>query len=623
MFVPKATIDRVVESLLQSDKATTAATTRDALTWDQSSIFMSLGLKNKALMKQGMDLYAKTMSGFQVNMVRLVSAVQSGEYDMATAVKRFRSIISDSYINLFKAGAMSVGNPYYADAAIGLSKRDLAFINKARRYETSFFKKFMIDVQNPNHSPVHPYLKRATYYADSGRAQFFNGMVMGSGDNVEIHWVLGVVEEHCGDCPILASKTYTWKTLPTTPCAGGTECLFNCKCHLEFTARKGTAASSLGMPSTTPGSATPEALSAPGRWASVVNSAGQEMTGNLVSEMDDLFAKVNKARQMIHISTDPVVKREWIDLRRDLNDAIIQRVKSGAYEAKPTTSVSALLDVIDSAQLKVSQVIPYKNLYVGQEVLMVRGDFFTEGIVVIRGTQAYVKTSKGLSYQVNDATDIILGGNGAKEESALSAKTGKYMEIEQIPERYANEETMGKWLASYDQTKTLVAHELFIYTNDELNSVYAYQEHAYSSINRYLRKKDTLLTSYDKKNMSLLDSALDKGKLKQDTVLYRCADPPKNIEKFHVGTTFVDRGFISSSVQKSAAENFYRTDKWRIKILAPEGTPALSVPELVVGEVRAGLTKREQEIILHRGLTYRVVEINVSEESMTIEVVSP
>lgn len=52
-------------------------------------------------------------------------------------------------------------------------------------------------------------------------------------DNVYYDWMMGVVEKHCGDCPVLAAGgPYRAADLPTVPGAGETECTVGCCCYL-------------------------------------------------------------------------------------------------------------------------------------------------------------------------------------------------------------------------------------------------------------------------------------------------------------------------------------------------------------------------------------------------------
>lgn len=399
--------EELLRRIEESDKAISGAVARDKIMWSQTGIFMDIGLQNKALMQQGMSMYNAAVAKMRVDMTNVVSDFMNGRVDTAGAISRFKSFTSRAYQDVFKAGAVAMGNPYYADPAIGLTKKDLAFISSARRYELSFFKRFLLDMSNPNHRPAHPYLQRAGYYADSAKSQFYNGMVNGAGENVEIKWVMGNVEEHCHDCPILASKTYTWQTLPTTPGAGDTECLYNCKCHLEFQRRvSGPVGGGVPMP-TGSGTAT-QSTQLPGRWSSVTSPSGQELTGTIVSDMDYLYSAMNKARQMITLSSGPE-KADWIAQRKDINKEIIRRMKDSNVRVTPTISVNDLVKTVRDAQTKATGgVLTANQMAAGTEVLMITGDRVVQGIISLRNAQVYIDTAAGSHFAYNDVKDILL-----------------------------------------------------------------------------------------------------------------------------------------------------------------------------------------------------------------------
>lgn len=78
--------------------------------------------------------------------------------------------------------------------------------------------------------------QRAGMYINSSREAFERGHLRAAfaADMTEERWVLGAAE-HCDDCTELASRNWvSIGTLGTFPGAGETECLTNCKCHLDY-----------------------------------------------------------------------------------------------------------------------------------------------------------------------------------------------------------------------------------------------------------------------------------------------------------------------------------------------------------------------------------------------------
>jgi hypothetical protein len=628
MWLREDIAEELLARIEESDKAISGAAARDKIMWSQTGIFMDMGMANKKVMQQGLELYQQTMGQFRQDMMGLVSRFQTGTMGIPQALAAFKSISGRYYQTLFKAGAMSMGNPYYADPAIGLTKKDLAFISSARRAEGRFFKRFLLDMSNPNHVPVHPYAKRAGYYADSGKAQFFNGMVNGAGENVEISWVLGTVEEHCHDCPVLASKTYTWQTLPTTPGAGDTECLFNCACHLEFHKRQSGTGTQGGLPMM-PGSATPAATEAPGRW-SKVTVGGVDMEGMLVKEFDDMFAQMNKARQMTHITTGEV-RKEWIQTRRALNDAIIQRAKQGGYRVTPTTSVIDLLAAVDRATSKgLTQVFTIDTVVNNQQIAFLRGDVLMLGKISIINNNVFVNTSKGTQFRYSEKSDILLGvPSDAKPAPApvpmAPAEPAPAPVIAAAPEvmyrefdQYNRHST--RWTDTAFQEASDIVAVSDRYTTGQHIAIRDYGGFGYTGMNGYLREGNVigdwgLRTT--KSRIHQMDAAMVKGQLTEDIVLHRVS----NVENFgtlRVGKVFTDPGFVSASTQMEGTESMMRSTKWRLRILVPEGTPAVSMPKALG---RLATVVDELEIVLPRSSQFKVIEVDQHSRIMTIELV--
>jgi hypothetical protein len=410
MNISWSDVDSLVDLLEESDKAITGAVARDPIAWAQTNIFFTLGMRNPEIAKKGWDIYNSTMANFREDMIRLISDYRAGILDMESAIAKWKAFAGDHYKNLFQAGAAAVGNPYYAQ--MELTSKDLAFISSARRAESSYLKSFLVKMDEPGYEDsksalMHPPLQRAQYYTETGKSQFFNGMINGAGENVKIHWVLGPVEKHCNDCPDLASKTWTWQTIPTVPRAGDTECLFNCACNLEFEMLSPTAIS-------VPGSGTQGALTALGRWARVFSvSTGEEMTGQVLADAETLFQQMYKARQMIDVSKiegNKEAVRTWIDIRRDINQKIIDKMADGRYRLLPTVSVSDLTLKITTVMEKYPGVIvdDISMLPKGIEIAWIRGNAWFTGITNIRGTSLLLQIAKGNEILINSETDIVI-----------------------------------------------------------------------------------------------------------------------------------------------------------------------------------------------------------------------
>lgn len=130
-------------------------------------------------------------------------------------------------LSAYRAGLMAAGI-----GDLPMNKNDDKYvetwIKTERAFLVSFFKKISRSLVSPPRARM-----RARMYANTLDALVYSALV-GSfpQSGTEIHWVLGVAE-HCPDCVRLSRKHYRPKTLPTTPRAGSTRCMSNCKCTLR------------------------------------------------------------------------------------------------------------------------------------------------------------------------------------------------------------------------------------------------------------------------------------------------------------------------------------------------------------------------------------------------------
>ncbi len=77
-------------------------------------------------------------------------------------------------------------------------------------------------------------LRRMRMYQGKMRGTAGWGFVDKQSPVAEIEWILGAVEEHCPECPMMADLSPWDKgSLWTTPGSGETTCIFNCKCWLK------------------------------------------------------------------------------------------------------------------------------------------------------------------------------------------------------------------------------------------------------------------------------------------------------------------------------------------------------------------------------------------------------
>jgi hypothetical protein len=391
-------VEQLLPFLEESEKSLTSDISIDSLRASQSSLLYSLGGMNPELMVQGMSEYTALMNEFKAKLVSLVADTQSGVLSKEQSYSRWAELTDSYYKQMFEAGAKAAGNPYYQ--SFGITKKDEEFIKGAREEEGQYFGSFLDDIESG--AGKIDYATRAKFYADSAGSQFFNGQIAGHGDNIIIHWVMDPLAEHCSTCPMMAVKTYTWKTLPFVPRSGfdTTECGSNCRCHLEYS----PAAEGVGIP-TTPGRGTEQALKTPGRNAEIYTADGKQMHGELEKQVDDIYAQMYKARQMIDIAPTAEEKAYWILNRRELNKSLISL--TGNYRVLPTISVKDLTKTIKSAADLGYFLTTKAKLDIGQEILLVRGSYATYGIVDFMRNELAVKTATGMNIPIDDRIDIL------------------------------------------------------------------------------------------------------------------------------------------------------------------------------------------------------------------------
>lgn len=416
----------VIDRLEEADKFISSAAA-DPMRQMQTNVLFQLGLRDEELMKQGFALLNKQLASMQKDMLNIINSFKAGSIGFNDAVKSWRTMSGTHYKELFKAGGMAVGNPFYDK--LGLTRPDVAYINRVRRFEERFFKKFLNDIKDPKHLPAKKiprdargrplkgyrrqqfsYSNRAKMYADSAKTVFFGGQVAGSGPNTRIFWMLGPAERHCEVCPTYATNRggqgYTWATLPTTPRAGQTPCGHKCLCNLEF--RHAT-----GKELQIPGRSSTDAMLAGGRYGRMFDAKGTQIGGAAQAEAESVIAQMNKARQMIELTTGEA-KLAWIAQRRELNKMLIDM--QGKGRIVPTISVKELTQAAVDGALKGGTLVDnFTTLLPGSEVALIRSNYAQFGLLRMAGTRLLFIDANGVELVLDDASDIIFllrGPNG-------------------------------------------------------------------------------------------------------------------------------------------------------------------------------------------------------------------
>lgn len=150
----------------------------------------------------------------------------------------------------------------------------------------------------------------------------------------------------------------------------------------------------------------------------------------------------------------------------------------------------------------------------------------------------------------------------------------------------------------------------------EVSSLRAYTGAAFDNINAHLRAGHQA-SSTTPQHIKSIDAAMKRpeSKLDRDMTIYRGTDDRIDLSKLVPGATFTDKGYPSTSIDRSVSEN------WKsgmfLEIKAPKGTPGVYVASF-------SNYGSEKEILLDRNLTYRVLAVDKtpgSRPKVTVEVV--
>jgi hypothetical protein len=139
-------------------------------------------------------------------------------------------------------------------------------------------------------------------------------------------------------------------------------------------------------------------------------------------------------------------------------------------------------------------------------------------------------------------------------------------------------------------------------TNQE-ESLADYERAAYMDVNSSLRGHGQVDSETDVKELvGDLDSLFAKAiPTKADVSVFRAWDYPEDMK---VGDRFSDKGFASSSSEKSVAEDFVVGEKVVCEILVPKGSRVVPVSHIL--DLK---DSSEKEVLLNRSSTYEVVSV--------------
>lgn len=142
--------------------------------------------------------------------------------------------VRDMYQQAFTMGARSTGahDLLAANKMNLVSDRDAQWLNSSIRQEMMYFNRFLDEIRKSKLSPKQA-IARMDHYFGSSRSMYLSGRALFTPNIFAVYWVVNHRAEHCEGCLYLRDHSpYHKYNLPTTPGAGQTPCLGNCRCRL-------------------------------------------------------------------------------------------------------------------------------------------------------------------------------------------------------------------------------------------------------------------------------------------------------------------------------------------------------------------------------------------------------
>lgn len=172
------------------------------------------------------------VTAFGREIARSIRQIRGG-MPRGLVVKDLKAGFQNLYHNAYKLGMQgsSVG---LVPGELPVGPEGKRWVESAFKHEMRFFNKFLAQAVETE-MPPWKIDQRVQMYMNAVRGVYEGGRVTGSHPDSLIYWVYTPEAQHCSSCLYLRDHSpYTKRTLPTTPRAGGTECLSNCKCHIRI-----------------------------------------------------------------------------------------------------------------------------------------------------------------------------------------------------------------------------------------------------------------------------------------------------------------------------------------------------------------------------------------------------
>lgn len=177
---------------------------------------------------------------FRRDLISLVRKFKTKTLSRYKFERDAKIVFSTAYTTAYRLGLKSSGltalDTDRKTKANGpaIDPNDQAWIKSALQHERRFWNAFIDDVESERQGR-YSHEERVKMYSDTLESVFNSGRVVGMPLHAIIYWVMDEQAENCGGCQLLRDNSpYTRETLPTTPRAGATPCIYNCKCKLRI-----------------------------------------------------------------------------------------------------------------------------------------------------------------------------------------------------------------------------------------------------------------------------------------------------------------------------------------------------------------------------------------------------
>ncbi len=178
--------------------------------------------------KDTVKQFMQTKASYKQELFKHMDWFLTGKINQEQYEKLQKDTISKHFTNSYL-----LGKKFNQRTEINLTDAERRFIVYQTTEEMKYMSKFASDMINL--SGKMSYKRRMNMYAGGLDPLFKLGDIAYLPEDMQIEWILGITDKHCIDCLMFAKNSpYTKRTLPGVPRSCNSQCLNNCKCHLNY-----------------------------------------------------------------------------------------------------------------------------------------------------------------------------------------------------------------------------------------------------------------------------------------------------------------------------------------------------------------------------------------------------